>query len=349
MKSRRRTRRLMKMTNKIIIPFEHHQSAHCETGVMSNILSHHGLPISEAMVFGIGSGLFFGYFPFIRLNHLPLSAFRNSTGGIMKRVSKRLGIRIRWESFRNPQKAMAKLDQKLVEQLPVGCRTGAYWLSYFPRRYRFHFNMHNIVVFGKDENNYLVSDPVFSEPMVCPEKDLRKARFARGPMPPKGKMYTIEEIPKRVDFTKAIVKGIKEIHRNMLKAPLPFIGVKGIRYLARKLEKWPEQLGEPKASLYLGQVIRMQEEIGTGGAGFRYIFAAFLQEVAGVLSDNRFLQLSERMTHIGDRWRDFALIASRNCKKRASENEGYPEMANILLECADGEAELIKDLADITL
>jgi len=43
------------------------------------------------MVFGIGAGLFFGYFPFIRLNNLPLTAFRIRTGGIMNRVVKRLG------------------------------------------------------------------------------------------------------------------------------------------------------------------------------------------------------------------------------------------------------------------
>jgi len=30
----------------------------------------------------------------------------------------------------------------------------------------------------------------------------------------------------------------------------------------------------------------MQEEIGTGGAGFRYIYAAFLQEAADFLEDD---------------------------------------------------------------
>ena len=264
------------MNIEVQIPFEHHQSAHCETGVISNLLSHHGLPISEAMVFGIGSGLFFGYFPFIRLNHLPLSAFRISTGGIMKRVCKRLGVHLKWEKFRNAQKAMDILDQRLAQQIPVGCRTGAYWLSYFPRQLRFHFNMHNLVVFGKNGSDYLISDPVFPDPVVCSETSLRKARFAKGSMPPKGKMYHIESMPDQVDWPKAISKANKEVCRTMLRAPGPFLGVKGIRYLAKKMEKWPVKLGEEKASLYLGQIIRMQEEIGTGGAGFRFIYAAFL-------------------------------------------------------------------------
>lgn len=86
------------------IPFNHRQSAHCETGVLTNLLGHYGLNISESMVFGIGSGLFFGYFPFIRINHLPLTAFRVRTGGIMKRAVKRLGVSLAWEKFRTPKK-----------------------------------------------------------------------------------------------------------------------------------------------------------------------------------------------------------------------------------------------------
>ena len=49
------------------------------------------------------------------------------------------------------------------------------------------------------------------------------------------------------------------------------------------MKRWPKKLGDKKASLYLGQVVRMLEEIGTGGAGFRFIYAAFLQESAKIL------------------------------------------------------------------
>ncbi|MEY4895573.1 MAG: hypothetical protein RI890_372, partial [Actinomycetota bacterium] len=43
----------------MIIPFKHQLQAHCESGVTSNLLKHYGLPISEPLAFGIGSGLFF--------------------------------------------------------------------------------------------------------------------------------------------------------------------------------------------------------------------------------------------------------------------------------------------------
>ncbi len=328
------------------IAFPHRQSAHCETGVVSNLLCHHGLNISEAMVLGIGSGLFFGYFPFIRLNQLPLTAFRIRTGGILNRVVKRLGVTLTREKFRKPEKAMAALDRKLDDAVPVGCLTGAYWLTYFPRRFRFHFNMHNLVVYGKQNGSYLISDPVFPDPVQCPQEDLMKARFARGPMPPKGRMYYLSHVPARPDMRRAVSLGIKEVCRSMLKAPGPFLGVKGIRYLSKKVEAWPRKMDARKAALHLGQIIRMQEEIGTGGAGFRFMYAAFLQEAADVLGDDRLRALSDRMTDIGEQWREFALVASRTCKQRAAETETYPAMGAILRDIADKETQLYRDLLE---
>jgi hypothetical protein len=328
------------------IAFTHRQSAHCETGVTSNLLCHHGLKISEAMVLGIGSGIFFGYFPFIRLNHLPLTAFRIRTGGIMDRVVKRIGVTLTREKYRKPEKAMAALDRKLGEGVPVGCLTGAYWLTYFPRRYRFHFNMHNLVVFGKQNGSYRISDPVFPDPVECAHADLLKARFAQGPMPPRGRMYYLANVPARPDLRRAVSLGIREACRSMLKAPGPFLGVKGIRYLAGRVEAWPRKMDARKAALHLGQIIRMQEEIGTGGAGFRFMYAAFLQEAADVLEDDGLRALSDRMTDIGERWREFALIASRTCKQRVSEAESYPAMGAILRDCAENEARLYRDLAE---
>jgi len=206
--------------------------------------------------------------------------------------------------------------------------------------------MHNLVVFGKENGDYIISDPVFPDPVRCPRGDLMKARFAKGPMSPKGRMYYVTHMPSEPDFKRAILQGIKEVCQTMLKAPGPFLGVKGIRFLSKRVEVWPKKMEAKEAALCLGQVIRMQEEIGTGGAGFRYIYAAFLQEAADFLEDDHLRGLSDRMTDIGDRWRDFALIGSRICKNRTSESETYPAMSVILRDCADKEARLYQDLLE---
>jgi hypothetical protein len=144
---------------------------------------------------------------------------------------------------------------------------------------------------------------------------------------------------------RAIRGGIRGVTRAMLKYPLPIIGIAGIRFLAGRLEKWPAKLGEERALLHLGQLIRMQEEIGTGGAGFRFIYAAFLQEAAGHLDDDRFRMFATTMTVIGDRWRELAVRAARNCKGRATGGDSFPAMAGILREIAAREEKLYQDLA----
>ncbi|MEN8142140.1 MAG: BtrH N-terminal domain-containing protein [Thermodesulfobacteriota bacterium] len=328
------------------IKYQHRQSAHCENGVTAGLVSHYGIDLTEAMAFGIGAGLFFGYIPFIRLNHLPLTTFRVVTGAIFKKVTKELGVKIYSRNFRDQQQAMQVLDETIAKGTPVGLQTGAWWLPYFPDAYRFHFNMHNLVVFGKEGDNYLISDPIFPEPVICASDDLRKARFAKGALAPKGKMYCLSEVPEQVDMAKAVKNGVRAVTKGMLKYPLPIIGISGIRFLARRLVKWPKKLGEENALLHLGQLIRMQEEIGTGGAGFRFIYAAFLQEAAPHLEDDRFLAFSERMTAIGDRWREFAVRAARNCKGRADAEDSYPAMAKILMDCADREEKLYQDLSE---
>lgn len=333
----------------ITIDFEHSQTAHCETGATSNLLNFAGLKVSEPMVFGIGGGLFFGYFPFVKLNSIPLTSFRHAPGRIFNKFTKRLKIEVKKQRFNNQKAAMDELDRLIGEGIPVAVQTGAYWLPYFPSAYRFHFNMHNIVIYGRTNGEYLVSDPNVDHPVTLKHDDLQRARFAQGPMAPKGKLYYPLEVPENVDLNPHIVKGIKEVSFNMLNIPIPLLGVKGIRYVSRQLRTWPEKLGAERASRYLGQLIRMQEEIGTGGAGFRFIFASFLQEAADHLNQRWLKDISAEVTAVGDNWREFALLGSRNCKGRASAEESYDKLADILINCADKEEKIFRNLKKISL
>jgi hypothetical protein len=86
----------------------------------------------------------------------------------------------------------------------------------------------------------------------------------------------------------------------------------------------------------LGHIVRMQEEIGTGGAGFRFMYGAFLRESSILLDSNPLRDASEAMTEAGDTWRLFALRASKMCKGR--ELMDPPLLADIVSSCADREA-----------
>jgi hypothetical protein len=323
--------------------FKHHQSAHCENGVASNLLKHNGLNISEPMVFGIGSGLFFVYLPFIKVNFAPAISYRPMPGIIFNRVAKRLGLKIKREKFSSEANAVKALDENLKNNIPTGLQVGVFNLTYFPDEYRFHFNAHNLVVYGKTETDYLISDPVMETVTTLTHAELNKVRFAKGAFAPRGQMYYPIEIPQHIDLKKAIVKGIKNTCRDML-APAPIIGVRGIRLVARKIKKWPHKVGTKKTNHYLAQIVRMQEEIGTGGGGFRFIYAAFLQEAAVILENNTLKELADEMTLIGDLWRDFAVNASRIYKNRSIQEDVYNTIADELLTIADKEEVFFKKL-----
>jgi hypothetical protein len=335
--------------NEIIIDFPHNQAAHCENGVTSNLLKHHGISLSEPMIFGIGSGLFFSYLPFYKVNNIPVVSFRPWPGQIFNRINRRLGIKIARQKFRDQAESMAALDRNLELGIPTGCLVGVYHLTYFPPAYRFHFNAHNIVVMGRENGEYLVSDPIMPSVERLTKKDLVRVRFAKGTYPPRGRMYYIQEVPASFDLKEAIIKGIHQTCKDMLTIPVPLFGVKGIRYLARRIRNWPKKYGDKKAALYLGQVVRMLEEIGTGGAGFRFIYAAFLQESAHILEMPKLSEISEEMTACGDRWREFALIAGRIFKNRAGQDEHYQSAADILMEIADREERIFRELNEIKL
>jgi len=323
--------------------FTHHQSAHCENGVASNLLKHNGLNISEPMIFGIGSGLFFVYLPFLKVNYAPAISYRPMPGQIFNKAAKRLGLKIKRQKFSSEANAIKALDENLKNNIPSGLQVGVYNLTYFPDEYRFHFNAHNLVVYGKTETDYLISDPVMENVTTLTHAELNKVRFAKGAFAPRGQIYYPIQVPANVDLKGAIIKGIKNTCRDML-APMPIIGVRGMRLVAKLIKKWPVKEGTKKANHYLAQVVRMQEEIGTGGGGFRFIYAAFLQEAAVVLGNDELQILSLEMTAIGDLWRDFAVEASRVYKNRSTKVDVYNMLSDNLLVIADREEAFFKKL-----
>jgi len=332
------------------IDFEHRQSAHCESGVTSNLLREaSGGKITEPLAFGIGAGLFYAYVPFIVINNGPAIAFRTMPGWIFKRTCKSLGIPVIRKKFSSREKAEEFLMDRLNEGQPVGCQVGVYYLSYFPKEYRFHFNAHNLIVYGKEGDNYLISDPIMETPTTLTSYELERVRFAKGALAPKGQIYYTKYTGEISDdrIRQSIKSGIKRTVFNMLTMPGPFTGIKGIRRTGNKIKEWREKLGIEKSKLYLAQLVRMQEEIGTGGGGFRYIYAAFLQEAHAYLPQDDLLAISAQFTAAGDLWRTAAVQAAGIYKGRLGNQEDFDTMGNYLLEIAELEKKAFIALKNI--
>ncbi|AFU20058.1 BtrH N-terminal domain-containing protein [Actinobacillus suis] len=320
--------------------FSHQHTAHCESGVMSTLLKSHGAELNEAMVFGLASALTFVYLPIIKVSGMPLISYRMQPKHIIKKVSKLLKVRLKMQKFSNETAGQMALDQALQNGKLVGLQTSVFWLPYFPSEMRFHFNAHNLLVYGKENDDYLISDPVFETVQRCAAQDLQKARFAKGALAAKGLMYYFEQTPdfSQIDLPTLVRKAIRKQAKQML-APLFFVGVKGIRTVAKSIENLAAcKKGEKYNRLYLGHIVRMQEEIGTGGAGFRYLYAYFLEQAAEICNEPKFKQASEQMTEIGDLWREFAILCVKQCRKPSV--EGYKETAAFLRRISEREEKL---------
>lgn len=256
---------------------------------------------------------------------------------------------------------MRKLDQLILEEkIPVGCVVGIYDLPYYPPENRFRFNGHNICIIGKDEESgdYRVLDSNATEKVTISREDLIKVRFAKGAYPLFGQMYWIKSIPQDLperlrtdnpdkEFLKPLVlKAIKDTCRNMTSQPkwFPYVGVNGIQYLSRRMRTWEQKEGKRRARILLVQVIRMLEEIGTGGAGFRFVYGAFLQEASERTGIAELNDYSIRITEIGDMWRDFGYKASKVFKRRAGDDLTYNDLADMVEKIGEAERSFFHDL-----
>ena len=324
--------------------FEHRHAAHCESGTVATLLRTRGLDLSEPMVFGVGGGMFFLYLPWLKMGGMPLAAYRDAPRIIIKNICKRLGVRMTSRRFRDPDEGMRALDALLAQGVPVGLQTNIFWLPYFPDDMRFQYNGHNMVAYGKRGDDYLISDPVTDHTVTCPADALRRARFAKGVFAPRGLLYYPEFVPSAPDLARAVPFAIRTTAKRMVDIPVPLFGVRGIRFLARQMEGWPARYGMKQANALVGHVVRMQEEIGTGGAGFRFMYAAFLQEAGELLGNDELVQASGRLGATGDRWREFAILGAQLVKGRETGQGVYGKLAEILYDCAAQEEKIFTRL-----
>jgi hypothetical protein len=319
-------------------------AAHCESGTVTNLVNHHGLKISESLVFGMASGIFFGYMK-TPMRTFPTVFSRIRPGKILQNFSKHSGVTFRTARYSDPHKAEKELDSLLEQGQPVGLQVDFFYMDFFPAYHRVHINVHYIVVIGKEGDHYLVSDCYHPTIASLHREALRKGRFARGSMAPKGYMFYPEKLPEHIPVPEGVRKGLMQTVSNMLNIPLPFLGIKGIRRFADKLPDWPKYTSDPEMLAHnIFLITVMLEDQGTGGGGFRYIYASFLREAATILEIPVFNEYAGRMMAIGDDWREISLFAARIAKKRTMGPEKLKEMGALIRENANREEQFFREL-----
>lgn len=328
--------------------FEHRMAAHCESGTVSALLRHAGLELSEPMVFGGTGAIFFGYFSTAMLP-FPTVVLRSWPGRIRANTEKWTGVHFRRQRFLSPARAMGQLDALLERGLPVAVQVDFFYMRYIPKYARAHFNAHYVIVVGRRDGRYLISDSYAPQISELEAEVLATARFARGPFAPHGLMFHVDRpVPAAIDAPALIRKGLRVAVFYMLRLPFSFAGVRGIRYFADQVTRWPALArDEEHLSHEVMMVHVVLEERGTGGGGGRFLYASFLKEAADLLGHPELHDLSARMMLNGDRWRDISLFVARIGRNRDLGQERLRELAEMLRERAAEEETLFRELGAV--
>lgn len=320
--------------------------AHCESGTVTGLLCHHGLAISEPMVFGIAAGACAVY---MKIPSMPLPVFelRTKPGDIRKNIAGRLGTGFKSERFSDRVKAYNRLAALLDEGIPVALQVDMFYMDYIPDYMRTHFNAHYIVATARKGSDFIVSDCYYPSLSKLSAASLEKGRFARGDFAPSGFMYQVTSVPLPDErhLKQAVMKGIRQAAFTMIKLPLPFIGITAIRKFALDIPSWPRKTRSVDELAHRIMLIHLLlEERGTGGGGFRFMYAAFLQEASRLFGNSELLSLSKKMMNNGDKWREIAMTAARSSKQRDLGPERLMQIRDLVLERAEEEKTLFRAL-----
>jgi hypothetical protein len=279
----------------------HEPGRHCASTSVADLLRYHGLPWGEAMCFGIGGGLGIWY------AHLPgMSPKRVLHARSMdfeRRFFERIGTEFAWQRDDDPAAAESHLKAALSAGRPALLLTDIYYLPYY--RSQTHFPAHCITAWGYDEDRrvFYVSDTEREGVLAVPFDDMRKARVSAYPVPHSGDFYAPAALrtPRRMDdiITEAIVHNA----RQLAASDLPYRGIDVLETLNSDLADWASVDDWQWTARFMYQVI---EKRGTGGGGFRLMYADFLMQATQWVPRIGELKLAELMLRSGHAWQGLA-------------------------------------------
>jgi len=114
---------------------------------------------------------------------------------------------------------------------------------------------------------------------------------------------------------------------------------------AKKIMEWPSLARDTEhLSHEIMKINILLEDQGTGGAGFRFMYASFLQQASPILGKPEWIALSKEMMEIGDGWREVSLFAARIGKNRDLGPERLKELGAMISGRADAEERFFRQL-----
>ena len=274
-------------------------------------MNFHGVQLSEAMCFGIGAGLGIWYLDLAGSSPSRLVHVRSAD--IEEQFFTRIGYPFNWELFYDPLQSEHALCAAVDRGVPALIRTDIYYLPYY--RSSTHFPGHVIVVWGYDKGRktFIVTDTEKEDPIEVGFEDMRKARFQdNGFFQMQGNLFAPFKISVPADLADVIRRAISFNSRVILDETGEVQGITGLKKWETEIMAWADYPDWQWTARFTYQVI---ERRGTGGGGFRFLYADFLQQAQEYVPEVSSRGLPGLMRDLGFAWQDLAFAL-----KRLSEN-----------------------------
>jgi hypothetical protein len=271
--------------------FPHTAGTHCSSSSIADILRFDGQPLSEAMAFGLGSGVGFIFSRDERFS--PRFRFNGRALDLEGKFYALFGVHLPWAGRWDPE----SIERSLAQGRPLIAQTDIAYLPYYDG---VHFPLHGIVVTGWDAQHAQVADTFSDELQTIDAGQLRAALQGEGSpfMDPPYRIAAAPRIELKID-AECLARAIKVAARDMLEPIRPDTGIPAMRALAVLHVEWSESQDWAWSARFAYQGI---EKRGTGGGGFRTLYASFLDEARAWLPAIDRVRAVDRMRESSSRW-----------------------------------------------
>jgi hypothetical protein len=295
-----------------LLDVHHRPGNHCASTGIRDMVNYHGLDWSEAMCFGIGAGLGIWYLDLP--GQSPSRMVHVRSADIESQFFQRIGIPFEWQHYQDPAESERALISVIDQGTPAIIQTDIFHLPYYNSST--HFPGHVITVWGYnlDKSVFIVTDTEREELLEVSFTALRKARYSNnGFFQCAGNLFAPKTITEPDDLETVLRESIRYNSKTLLDGVETWGGVAVLNKWRNELIDWPRFKDSQWAVRFAYQTI---EKRGTGGGGFRQLYARFLKEAAVHLPEITASGLPEKMTLTAEAWQTLA-----SALKTASEEE----------------------------
>ncbi len=132
-----------------LLEFPNLIGAHCSSSALRSVLAYDGVNLSEALTFGLGSGL--GFFYLQEPNSSPTRRFNGRAPDLEGNFYRLVRCPIAWATSWQPE----LITESLAANRPVLAQTDIHPIPYYDDA---HFTGHGLVVVGLEDDEVLTAD-----------------------------------------------------------------------------------------------------------------------------------------------------------------------------------------------